>query len=443
MEGLKYLKEYWNKHIETMPRDKLEQLQLERLKFQLKRVYENVKFYHDLFHKNGIKPEDIHSLKDLKKLPFTTKDDLRANYPFGLLAVPKEEIVEVHMTSGTTGIPTPNFLTLKDVDNWGELIARSLYMGGLRKNDVFQITPSFSLFTGGFSFFYGARKIGSFIVPIGPGNSKRQIELMKELGTTAISGIVSYIVRLSEVAKEMGVDPAKDLKVRKIYMGSEISTPELKRRLSEFWDANVYDAYGQTETYGGPSVGEDCPLHDGIHVWEDHFLIEIVDPKTGEVIEDPEEEGELVITTLTKDAMPLIRYRTRDITFIYEGYHDCERTHRRISWIKGRVDDMIKFRGVMFWPSYIEQLILKYPDLSENYQIELYTEGGLDHMVIKIEPKRQLSEIEKVKLERIIEEDIHTKFMFTCKVQLVDIGSLPRFETGKAKRIIDKRERVI
>jgi len=442
--GIQYLKEYWDKHIETLNREELRKLQFKRLKEILIKVYENVRFYHELFHKVNLKPDDIKDLNDIKKLPFTTKDDLRNNYPFGLLAVPKEEIVEVHMTSGTTGIPTPNFLTIRDVEIWSELIARSLYMGGLRKTDVFQITPSFSLFTGGFSFFYGARKIGAFIVPTGPGNTKRQIELMKELGTTAFSAIVSYAVRLTEVALEMGVDPKRDLKVRKAYIGSEVSTPELKKRLSEIWDMDVYDAYGQTETYGGPSVGQDCPLHDGIHVWEDHFLIEIVDPKTGEVIEDPEEKGELVITTLTKDALPLIRYRTRDLTYLYDDkVHDCGRTHRRIGWIIGRTDDAIKYKGVLFWPSYIESLVLKYKDLSEHYQIELIGKEGSENMIIKIESKRKLDDIDRRKLEKIIEEDIRKNYFFTATVEIVEPYTLPRFETGKAKRVIDKREKAL
>lgn len=434
--------EYWDKHIETLPRDELKKIQLQRLKEILLKVYYNVDFYHRMFHKFGLKPEDIKDINDLKKLPFTTKDDLRNNYPYGLLAVPKDELVEVHMTSGTTGIPTPNFLTIKDIEIWSELIARSLFMGGLRKTDIFQITPSFSLFTGGFSFFYGARKIGSFIIPTGPGNTKRQIELMKELGTTAFSSTVSYAIRLTEVAREMGIDPKEKLSVRKIYMGSEISTSELKQRLSEIWGADVYDAYGQTETYGGPSVGMDCPIHDGIHVWEDHFIIEIIDPNTGEIIEDPEEKGELVITTLTKDALPLIRYRTRDLTFIYDDrVHECGRTHRRIGSIIGRSDDAIKYHGVLFWPSYIESLLLRYRELSENYQIELFTKDYIDQMIIKIEPRVKIDNSQKYRLERLIEEELRKNFFFSAKVEIVDPNTLPRYETGKAKRVIDMREK--
>ncbi|BBD72053.1 phenylacetate-coenzyme A ligase [Sulfodiicoccus acidiphilus] len=434
---------FWNESIERMNRSKLEEIQGERLRELVKRLYESVPFYRRKLKGAGIDPSDVRGLPDLRKLPFTSKDELRENYPFGLLAVPKSELVEVHMTSGTTGIPTPNFLTLKDVETWGELIARSLYMGGLRKGDVFQITPSFSLFTGGFSFFYGARKIGSFIVPTGPGNSKRQIELMKELGTTSFASIVSYAVRLTEVAREMGIDPSRDLGVRRIFMGSEMSTPQLKRRLMEAWSADVFDAYGQTETYGGPSVGLDCHLHDGIHVWEDHFLVEIVDPKTGEPVGN-EEKGELVVTTLTKDAMPLLRYRTRDITFIYDAVeHDCGRTHRRIGWIEGRTDDMIKYRGVNFWPSFIESIILKYDELSEHYQVELFSERGSEYMVIKIEAKNVLQEGERRRLSHLIEDELRRRFMFEAKVEITEPHVLPRFETGKAKRVIDNRERKI
>ncbi len=432
---------FWNRHAETLPRSRIVEAQTTGLREVVAKVYQNVRFYHDSLSRLGLHPSDIRSLDDLKKLPFTTKADIRANYPFGLLAVPKNHVVEVHMSSGTTGVPTPNYLTLNDVENWSEISARSLTAAGLTRDDVFQITPSLGLFTGGFGFFYGARKIGAFIVPVGAGNTRRQIEIMRELGTTAISAIASYLNRLTEIAHEMGVDPARDLGVRKAIIGSEPFSEEFRQRMSKTWNMDIYDIPGMTETYG-PGMGIDCYRHDGLHIWEDHYIIEVVDPKTGEPVAKAEERGELVVTTITKDAMPLIRYRTGDITYLYDNDKcECGRTHRRIGRISGRVDDMIKFRGVNFWPSYLESLILKYPDLSEEYLLELTSQSGLDEMVLKVESKRLLDPTERRRLEEELKETISRQFYFTPTVMIVDPKTLPRVEVGKAKRFVDRRVR--
>jgi Coenzyme F390 synthetase len=432
---------FWDRHAETLPKEDIREIQLRRLREVVERVYTNVGFYNTKLKALGLHPSDVSSLSDLVRLPFTTKADIRSNYPFGLLATPKNQVVEVHMSSGTTGVPTPNYLTLKDVENWSEVSARSLTAAGLTREDVFQITPSLGLFTGGFGFFYGARKIGAFIVPTGAGNTKRQVEIMRELGTTSISAIASYLNRLTEVAHEMGVDPARDLGVRRAIIGSEPFSEEFRARMSKTWAMDIYDIPGMTETYG-PGMGIDCYLHDGLHIWEDHYLIEVVDPKTGEPVTKSEERGELVVTTLTKDAMPLLRYRTGDITYLYDdGECECGRTHRRIGRISGRVDDMIKFRGVNFWPSYIESLILRHPDLSEEYVLEVTSQSGLDEMILKVESKRILDPAERRRLENELKETINKHFYFTPTVMVVDPKTLPRVEVGKAKRFVDKRVR--
>ncbi|PSN97772.1 phenylacetate--CoA ligase [Candidatus Marsarchaeota G2 archaeon ECH_B_SAG-F08] len=425
-----------------MPRSELKELQAKRLKQVAKKVYERVKFYHDVFDSIGVKPEEL-SPENLKKLPFTTKAHLRTNYPYGFLAVEKDEIAEIHMTSGTTGTPVVNYYTLSDIENWGEISARSLSAAGVRKGDVIQITPSFGLFTGGFGFYYGARKIGAFIIPTGPGNSKRQIEIMKTFGTKAVTAVASYMIRLTEVALEMGIDPKKELSVRSAIIGSEPSTKEMKDRLREIWGLDVFDIPGMTETYG-PGMGIDCYIHDGLHVWEDHYYFELIDPKSGEVIENPEEKGELVVTTLTKDAMPLIRYRTGDLTyFMDDATHECGRTHRRIGYISGRTDDMIKFRGVNVWPSAIESVLAEEHDVGFEYQIILTTTKGLDDMLIKVESKTPLPEENKTRLAKRLEEKIKEKLLFEAKVEIVNPGILPRVEVGKARRVVDERTRTL
>ncbi|MCS7111490.1 MAG: AMP-binding protein, partial [Ignisphaera sp.] len=298
----------WNPSLETIDRSELERIKLEKLRYQLVRLYQNSPYYHRKMKEAKIEPSDIKTLKDIERLPFTTKEDLRNAHHIQLLLVEQTAILEVHGTSGTTGEPIFVFYTHRDIENWSEIMARSLAAAGLTKRDVFQITPSFSLFTGGFGFYYGARKIGAAIVPTGPGFSRRQIYVMRALGTTMIAGIANYAIRLAEVAFEMGVDPARDTKVRKGVFGAEMWSDALRKKIEKIWNMETFDIYGMAELYG-PGAAIDCQYHNGLHVWEDHYLVEVVDPRSGEPV-GPEEKGELVVTTLSKDAMPLVRYRT-------------------------------------------------------------------------------------------------------------------------------------
>ncbi|MEM0501444.1 MAG: phenylacetate--CoA ligase, partial [Ignisphaera sp.] len=381
----------------------------------------------------GIAPEDIRSLNDTRKLPFTTKDDLRETQPFGYLSTDFTEVVEVHGTSGTTGEPVFMYYTQRDIENWSEVMARSLASAGLTEKDILQITPSFSLFTGGFGFFYGARKIGACIVPTGPGFSRRQIYVMVKLGTTMIAGIANYALRLAEVAFEMGIDPAKDTRVRKGVFGAEMWSDSLRRKIEKIWEMETFDIYGMAELYG-PGTAIDCQYHEGLHVWEDHYLVEVVDPRTGDVLE-PEERGELVVTTLSKDAMPLIRYRTRDITRILDVKQClCGRTHRKIDRIQGRTDDMFIVNGVNIWPSAIEVVLHSNPLVGNEYQIVVVKSDGGDRLSIKVESSRKLSDEERNFLARRLQYELREAIVVEPEIEVVDPGMLPRSE-GKAKRV--------
>ncbi len=429
---------FFNKQAETIPRKELEAIQSSRLRWTVKHAYENNVFYRKKFEEAGVRPEDIKTINDISKLPFMTKDELRSLYPYGILAVPRTEVLEIHATSGTTGVPTVGFYTKNDIEVWAEVSARSLTMSGLTKEDILQITPSFGMFTGGFGFYYGARKVGAMIIPTGAGFSKRQIQYMLDFGTTMVCAVVSYILRLTETAYEMGVDPKHDTKVRKGVFGAEMWTKEMKKRVAEAWDMDVYDIYGFTELCG-PGVANDCYIHDGLHLWEDHFFVEVIDPKTGEPVE-PEEKGELVFTTLTKEASPMIRYRCRDISYVYDSRTcDCGRTHRRLGFISGRVDDMIKVSGVAVWPSTVEAVLLKYPELGVEYQIVVTRKNGLDRMKVIAELSRDPKEVDVKNLRRRLEEELHETLMTRVEVELVEPMTLPRQEVGKAKRVLDQR----
>ncbi|MEM1541904.1 MAG: phenylacetate--CoA ligase [Ignisphaera sp.] len=423
----------WNPSAECMNRSDLVELQLKRLKMQVHRLFSTAGYYRRKMKELGVSPDDIKSLDDLKKLPFTTKDDLRELQPFDHMVVPLEEVVEVHGTSGTTGEPVFMYYTARDIENWSEIMARSLASAGLTKKDILQITPSFSLFTGGFGFFYGARKIGAFIVPTGPGFSRRQIYVMMKLGTTMIAGVANYALRLAEVAYEMGIDPAKDTKVRKGVFGAEMWSDSLRKKIEKIWDMETFDIYGMAELYG-PGTAIDCQYHLGLHVWEDHYLVEVIDPKTGEPLE-PEEKGELVVTTLTKDAVPLIRYRTRDITRILDTKScSCGRTHIKIDRIQGRTDDMFIINGVNIWPSAIEAVLFKYPFIGNEYQIIVKKSNGGDKLLIKVESIRNLTEQEKEVLGKKLQYEIKETVLVTPDIEIVDPNTLPRSE-GKAKRL--------
>jgi phenylacetate-CoA ligase len=426
----------YNPSLETASRDVIERLQLERLREVVHRVYSNNYYYRKKMKERGVAPEDIKTLKDIEKLPHTTKEDLREAQPFGYLITHFENVVEVHGTSGTTGEPVFVYYTNVDIENWGEIMARSLAAAGLTKRDVLQITPSFSLFTGGFGFYYGARRIGATIVPTGPGYSKRQIYVMQKLGATMLAGIANYAIRLAEVAFEMGVDPAKDTKVRKGVFGAEMWSDSLRRKVEQIWDMETFDIYGMAELYG-PGVAIDCQYHDGLHVWEDHFIVEVIDPKTGEPVE-LEEKGELVFTSLTKDAMPLIRYRTRDISrLLDQSTCDCGRTHKKIDRIQGRTDDMFIINGVNIWPTAIESILMANPLVGNEYQVIVEKKHSEDMLIIRVESASKLSEEDKRILAKKLAYDLRETIIVTPVVEVVDPGTLPRFD-GKAKRVAIK-----
>lgn len=422
-----------------MQREEIEDTKSKLLRETLHRCYTNSPFYVKKFREYNIKPDDIKGIAQLQKIKFfTTKDDLRNEYPYGMLAVNRNEVVEMHASSGTTGTPVLGFHTERDIQDWGEISARCLVMSGLTKDDVFQITPSLGMFSGGFGFYHGARKVGCTIVPASSGFSRRQIQFMLDLGTTMISAVVSYAFRLAEVAQEIGVDIKRQTKVRKGIFGSEIWTTKMKKKLSEIWDMEPYDVYGFSEMYG-PGMGNDCFVHDGLHIWEDFFLVEVVDPKTGEVL-GPEEKGELVITTLRKEAMPLIRYRSRDISMLLDSDKcECGRTHRRYSEIIGRTDDMVKVSGVNFWPSMVESTILDNEDVGQEYRIVISRIDYKDIVRIEVESSRKLSEIEREKLRAVLKENLTNVLLFQPEVVVVDPGTLPRVEVGKAQRLVDRR----
>jgi phenylacetate-CoA ligase len=428
----------FNKKMETLPRKKLREIQLERLRKTVHLVYETVPFYQKKFKELGIQPGDIKTLADITKLPLTTKDDLRRNAPFGMMATSLENCIELHASSGTTGVPITACYTPGDLDVWSEVMARCLSMSGLTKTDVFQNPIPYGTFTGAFGFHYGAQKIGALVIPSGMGQSERQIKLMEYYGTTFISGVASYAVRLGQVALEMAIDP-KTLKVRNGLFGAEMFTPGLKKRIMETWEMDVHDIYGLTEMCG-PGVSTDCGLHDGLHLWEDHFLVECLDPVTFEPV-GVEEEGELVLTTLTKEGMPLLRYRTRDIAKLYDQeVCSCGRTHVRHSMIKGRSDDMIIIRGTNIYPGQVESVLMNNPLVGGNWRMVLTTENDVDTLTVEVETKQRLSIADTEQLAQKLKVDIKSVIVFTPRVDVLPPNTI--LETGlKAKRVIDNRQK--
>jgi phenylacetate-CoA ligase len=427
---------YWNREIETMERAALEKLQSERLAAVLRRA-RNAPFYRDLYAQRDI--GCIDSLAGLATLPFTTKADLRDGFPYGFLAVPLEQIVRLHSSSGTTGNPTVIYHTQEDIAAWQDLVARCMYMAGMRKSDVFQNMMGYGLFTGGIGFHYGAEKLGAMTIPIGPGNSKRQIWFMKEFRTTAIHVLPSYALRLATHVEEMGLDPRRDLHLRMAFVGAEPHTEETRRKIEQTWNIRAYNSYGLSEMCG-PGVAFECPEQNGMHIWEDHFLVEIIDPETGKPM--PEGEcGELVLTSINRAGTPLVRYRTRDLTRIIPGPCPCGRTHRRIDRIRGRSDDMMIVNGVNIFPMQIEQTLMRIPGIGTNYLIELHEENFMDKLHVSVELAAETFQGTLSGLE-----GLHAKVLGALKeetgvtpvVRLLEAGSLPAAE-GKAVRVIDKR----
>jgi len=429
---------YWQEDIETMSRGDLERLQLERLRKTIAQAA-NTQFYKNVFAENGITPEGIGSLDDLNRIPFTTKDDLRANYPFGLAAIPLQKCVRVHSSSGTTGNPTVVLHSQKDLDAWSNQVARCMYMVGLRDTDVFQNTSGYGMFTGGLGFQYGAEMLGALTVPSASGNSKRQIKFIMDFGTTALHIIPSYATRLAEVFREMNIDPRTDTKLRVFCIGAEPHSEEQRRRIEALLGVKAYNCFGMSEM-NGPGVAFECQEQNGLHIWEDYVIAEIIDPET--LLPVPEGEiGELVLTTLQREAMPLIRYRTHDLTRFIPGECPCGRTHRRIDRFKGRSDDMIILKGVNIFPIQIEKILMGFKELGGNYLITIETVGNNDEMLIEVELSELFTDdygaLER--MSRNIVRLLKDELLITPRLKLLSKGSLPVAE-GKAVRVKDLRK---
>jgi phenylacetate-CoA ligase len=419
-----------------MDRAALERLQLQRLQETVRRVAAHVPFYQQKFAEWGVKPGEIRSLADLHRLPFTTSADLRANYPTGLLAVPFDDALRLHTSSGTTGKPKALFFTRQDVDNAAELCARSFVATGVTRQDVFQNMMTYGMFTGALVTHYGAEKVGCLVIPAGPGNSERQLMLMQDFRTTFLHVTPSYALYLATFMEEHGIDPRRDLALRKAFVGAEPYTEETRRKIEAGLGLDVYNSYGLSEM-NGPGVAFECEHKRGMHLWEDHFIAEIVDPQTGEPVREGE-VGELVMTTLCREAMPLLRYRTRDITSLLTTPCPCGRTHRRLNRIAGRSDDMLIVRGVNIYPQQIERVLMAEPGVGRNYQIAL---AGLDEMTIKVELAQAGFEAkveQLMKLQNHLAEKLRAEILVKPRVQLLPPCSLP-VSDGKAKRVIDNR----
>ena len=424
---------FWQEKIETLPRKELEKLQLERLQETVSSVYKNVPFYRDSLK---IKPADIRTLAEAQKLPFTTREDLRASYPFGMLAIPLEEVIRLHTSSGTTGKPKAIFFSKDDIDQAAELIARCLVMTGMTKGDVLQNMMTYGLFTGALIMHYGAEKIGALVIPAGPGNTDKQIMLMQDFKTTAIHITPSYILYMASMMQEKGIDPRKDLSLRRAFVGAEPYSEETRKKIEGMYGIDAYNSYGLSEM-NGPGVAFECQEKNGMHIWEDNFLVEIIHPETGKAVPEGE-EGELVLTTLCRQAMPILRYRSGDICRLITDQCRCGRTHRKISRILGRVDDMFIVRGVNIFPQQIERVLMATKGVAQNYQIVL---ESLDEMTVKVEIAKDLFDgnIEHlVSLQSEIVDNLKAEIVVRPKVELLEPGTLPVSE-GKAKRVIDKR----
>jgi phenylacetate-CoA ligase len=430
---------YWEKEIETMDREQLARLQTVRLRETLERAKKSV-HYGKRFAAIGLDVGRIRTVADAEELPLTTKEDLRENWPYGFLACSRDELIRMHSSSGTTGRATVIFHTAGDISAWTNLLARSMYMAGMRRSDVFQNMMTYGLFTGGLGFHYGAEKIGALVIPAGAGNSKRQIQLMRDFETTAIHIIPSYALHLSSVFAEVGVDPRRDTKLRMAFLGAEPHSEKMRRKIEELYGFKAFNSYGLSEM-NGPGMAFECPEQNGMHIWEDNYIVEIIDPVTLKPLPDGE-EGELVATTLLREGMPILRYRTKDLTRIIPGPCPCGRTHRRIERIKGRTDDMMILKGVNIFPIQIEKKLMEIPGVGTNFVIILDRVDYNDSMTVKVEVQKEffggdLRQLEA--LRRRIAEELKSDILITPRVDLVEPDSLPKSE-GKAKRVIDNRK---
>jgi len=430
--------DYWNPHIERMPAEDLRKLQEERLKSMVHYVYDHSPFYKERFKEAGVVPEDIKDLSDLTKLPFTYKVDLRNTYPTGMFSLPRNRIVRYHVSSGTTGKPTVVGYTAKDIETWSDMVARDLVMVGCTKEDIFQNAVNYGFFTGGLGIHYGIERMGAMAVPSGTGSTKRQIEIMIDFGVTALHCTPSYALYLAETVIDMGV--VDDLNLKIGCFGAEPWSDEARSELENMLNIKAYDSYGLSEMFG-PGVAFECQEQNGLHIWEDHFLVEIVDPE-GELCA-PGERGELVLTSLTKEAMPLIRYHTGDVTYMMEEDCPCGRTSVKLHRFLGRADDMLVVRGINVFPSQIEDVLLKIPEIGDYFQVVVDRKRhGLDEIAIKVEMSDgaftgELSDL--AKLQKKVEGELKSVMKIRSRIELVEKGSLPRTE-GKSKKIVDLRD---
>ena len=430
---------YWDPHIERMPLEDLHALQEDRLKSIVRYVYDHSAFYRQRFKEAGVEPGDIKTLADITKLPFTRKVDLRDNYPTGMFSAPKSQVVRYHVSSGTTGKPTVVGYTKGDIETWSESLARALTSIGLSRDDVVQVGYGYGLFTGGLGLHYGAERIGAAVLPVGTGNTERQIELMQDLGTTAIACTPSYFLHIMEVAEKMGISIKNDTELKVGVFGAEPWSLETRKRIEDATGINAYDIYGTSEI-SGPLFTE-CYVKKGIHVWGDMLLTEVVDPKTGEPVSEGE-TGELVFTTLHKFALPLIRYRIGDLSIITNEPCACGRTHPRIMRILGRTDDMLIIRGINVFPSQVESVLMNIPEVGDHWEIVVDRQGPLDMMTVRVELTEsgfsdKIGDL--MKLKKKVSKELKGVLNIAAQVDLVEPGTIPR-SMGKAKRVTDNRK---
>lgn len=430
---------HWDKEKECMSRKDLEVLQFRRLKETVYRVYAFVPSYKEKMDEAGIKPDDITCLEDISKLPFSTKQDLRDNYPFNLFAVPMSDVVRIHSSSGTTGKPTVVGYSKKDIEIWSELMARALVSAGASRHSIIQNSYGYGLFTGGLGVHYGAELIGASVIPSSGGNTKRQIMLMQDFGSTILTCTPSYVLFMYDMMQEMGVDP-EELKIEAGIFGAEPWSENMRKDIENKLKINAYDIYGLSEIIG-PGVAIECKYKSGLHIAEDHFIAEIIDPDTGEVLKDGQ-QGELVLSTVTKEALPIIRYRTRDLTTLTREACECGRTHCRMQKVLGRSDDMVIIRGVNIFPSMVESVLLNIPGVEPHYLLVLERNANLDELEVQVEVSEKVfsDEIRKLEeLSRKIKRELESSLGVSLKVRLVEPKSIERSE-GKAKRVIDNRK---
>ena len=430
---------YWNTEAETLNRSTLEKQQVHFLQTTIARA-QQAPYYAELLKKEHITPDSITSLDDLHRIPFITKDDLREQYPYGFLAVSRDRIVRMHSSSGTSGQPTVIFHTMQDIREWSNLIARCMYMTGVRESDVFQNMTGYGLFTGGLGFHYGAEQLGAMVIPVGAGNTKRQIMLMREFDTSVIHIIPSYALHFIKSLQEAGIDPRREFKLRMAYLGAEPHSDETRKRVEAALGVEAFNSYGLSEM-NGPGVAFECTEKNGMHIWEDNFLIELINPKTLEPVKEGE-DGEIVFTTLKREGMPLLRYRSKDIAAVITEPCPCGRTHRRITRIKGRTDDMLIVKGVNMYPVQIEKTLMAIPQVGSNFLIQLEHKDFNDHMIVKVEVKGEMfhGDFKELQaLRKTITESLRSELLVTPEVDLVEPGTLPLSE-GKAVRVIDNRK---